>query len=70
MSGGFDQRSEVVRVFWDVDEHWRIFKNFIFKVFFVLLMPTVTVASNLIFPPPNIGWQSWGLFFYFFLASL
>lgn len=41
------------------------FFYFILKVVLVLLMPTVTVASNLIFPPPKIGWQSWGLFFFF-----
>lgn len=34
MSGGFDQRSEVVRVFWDVDEHWQIFKKFYFQGIF------------------------------------
>lgn len=43
---------------------------FYFKGILVLLMPTVTVASNLIFPPPKSVGSLGVCFFSFFLASL
>lgn len=60
MSGGFDQRSETEGVIWltGMQTDTDVFFFFNFKSILVLLMSTVTVASNLIFPPPNIGWQS------------
>lgn len=48
--------------------HFFIF--FYFKGILVLLMPTVTVASNLIFPPPKSVGSLGVCFFSFFLASL
>lgn len=71
MSGEFDQRSEAEGVYWGVDGHWCIFLFFFyFKGILVLLMPTVTVASNLIFPPPKSVGSLGVCFFSFFLASL
>lgn len=70
MSGGYDRRVLMQRGLdltdREADRHWSVWKNGMS----VLLMSIVTVASNLTFPPPNIGFLFFFPLFGFSLTSL